>query len=62
LNKTDEIANDQVVGKITSVKYAYPKGNAMEINEEKINEVVVALLYLNFHGSDGVIRAWKSFD
>ena len=34
----------------------------MEINEEKIDEVVLALLYLNFHGDDGAVRAWKSFD
>ena len=34
----------------------------MEINEEKIDEVVLALLYLNFHGDRGAIRAWKSFD
>ena len=34
----------------------------MEINEEKIDEVVLALLYLNFHGDHGAVRAWKSFD
>jgi len=34
----------------------------MEINEDKIDEVVMALLYLNFHGSHGAVRAWKSFD
>ena len=34
----------------------------MEINEEKIDEVVLALLYLNFHGDHEAIRAWKSFD
>ena len=34
----------------------------MEINEEKIDEVVLALLYLNFHGDRNAIRAWKSFD
>ena len=34
----------------------------MEINEEKIDEVVLALLRLNFHGDHGAIRAWKSFD
>jgi hypothetical protein len=34
----------------------------MEINEEKIDEVVLALLYLNFHGDHDAIRAWKSFD
>lgn len=34
----------------------------MEINEEKIADVVLALLYLNFHSDHGAIRAWKSFD
>lgn len=34
----------------------------MEINEDKIDEVVMALLYLNFHGDHGAVRAWKSFD
>ena len=34
----------------------------MEINEDKIDEVVMAILYLNFHGSHGAVRAWKSFD
>lgn len=34
----------------------------MEINEEEIDEVVLALLYLNFHSEHGAVRAWKSFD
>jgi len=34
----------------------------MEINEDKIDEVVLALLYLNFQGSHDAVRAWKSFD
>jgi hypothetical protein len=34
----------------------------MEINEDKIDEVVLALLYLNFHGDHGAVKAWKSFD
>lgn len=34
----------------------------MEINEDKIEEVLLALLYLNFHGDLGATRAWKSFD
>jgi len=34
----------------------------MEMNEEKVDEVVLALLYLNFHGDHGAVRAWKSFD
>jgi hypothetical protein len=34
----------------------------MGINEDKIDKVVLALLYLNFHGDHGAIRAWKSFD
>ena len=38
------------------------KGSRMKINEDKIDEVVLALLYLNFHGEHGGVRAWKSFD
>ena len=38
------------------------KEKNMEFNEEKIDEVVLALLYLNFHGDHGAVRAWKSFD
>ena len=34
----------------------------MEVNVEKIDEVVLALLYLNFHNEDEGVRAWKSFD
>ena len=34
----------------------------MDINEEKIDEAVLALLFLNFHGDRDAIRAWKSFD
>jgi hypothetical protein len=34
----------------------------MEIYEEKVDEVVLALLYLNFHSDHGAVRAWKSFD
>jgi hypothetical protein len=34
----------------------------MEIDEKKIDEVVLALLYLNFHSDDDAVRAWKSFD
>jgi len=34
----------------------------MEFYEEKVDEVVLALLYLNFHGDHGAVRAWKSFD
>ncbi len=31
----------------------------MEINQEKIDEAVIALLYLTLHDNN---RAWKSFD
>ncbi|WP_417532790.1 DUF6429 family protein [Marinobacterium stanieri] len=31
----------------------------MEIDEEKIDEAILALLYLTLHDGD---RAWKSFD
>ncbi len=34
----------------------------MDINEEKVDEFVLALLYLNLHGDHGAVRAWKSFD
>lgn len=34
----------------------------MEFNEEKIDEIVLALLYLNFHSDQDAVRAWKSFD
>ena len=34
----------------------------MEVNAEKIDEVVLALLYLNFHEDHEEVRAWKSFD
>ncbi len=31
-------------------------------NKEKVDEVVLALLYLNSFGDHYVTRAWKSFD
>ena len=34
----------------------------MEFDKEKIDQVVLALLYLNFHDDHGAVRAWKSFD
>ena len=34
----------------------------MEVNAEKIDEVVLALLYLKFHDDHEAVRAWKSFD
>ncbi|MGZ9165138.1 MAG: DUF6429 family protein [Anaerolineales bacterium] len=34
----------------------------MEYDRDKVDEAVLALLYLNFHGDPNVIRAWKSFD
>ena len=34
----------------------------MEIDEEKIDEMILALLYLNFWNDHDVMRAWKSFD
>ena len=37
-------------------------GQTMEIDEQKVDEMVLALLYLNFHGDDFGVRAWKSFD
>ena len=34
----------------------------MEYDMEKVDESVLALLYLNFFGDHGAIRAWKGFD
>jgi len=34
----------------------------MDINENKIDKVVLALLYLSFHSENEAVRAWKSFD
>jgi len=34
----------------------------MEYDKNKVDEVVLALLYLNFFGDLGAIRAWKGFD
>jgi hypothetical protein len=31
-------------------------------NEQKIDEVVLALLHLNSFSDGGVVRAWKGFD
>lgn len=34
----------------------------MQFDEDKVDEMVLALLYLNFHGDQFGVRAWKSFD
>jgi hypothetical protein len=34
----------------------------MEYDMDKVDEAVLALLYLNFFGDQGAIRAWKGFD
>jgi hypothetical protein len=34
----------------------------MEYNRDKVDEVILALLYLNFLDDQNVVRAWKSFD
>jgi len=34
----------------------------MEYDQEKVDDCVLALLYMNFHNDQGVTRAWKSFD
>ena len=34
----------------------------MDYDKDKVDEVVLALLYLNFFDHDGIDRAWKSFD
>ena len=34
----------------------------MEYDKNKVDELVLALLYLNIHGDHNVVRAWKGFD
>jgi hypothetical protein len=34
----------------------------MEYDQDVVDEVVLALLYLNFHEDQDGLRAWKSFD
>lgn len=34
----------------------------MEYDIEKVDEAVLALLFLNFFSDHGAIRAWKGFD
>jgi hypothetical protein len=34
----------------------------MEYDQEKVDEAILALLYLNFFKDEFGIRAWKSFD
>lgn len=34
----------------------------MEYDPSKVDETVLALLYLNFFSHQGAIRAWKGFD
>ena len=34
----------------------------MEYDNNKVDEAVLALLYLNYFGHQGVIRAWKGFN
>ena len=34
---------------------------SMEIDAEKLEQTILALLYLNLHGDDADSRAWKSF-
>jgi len=34
----------------------------MNVSEVKIDEAILALLYLNFHSDEDAVRAWKSFD
>ena len=34
----------------------------MEYDRNKVDEAVLALLYLNFLGDQNAVRAWKSFD
>jgi hypothetical protein len=34
----------------------------MDYDKDKVDEVVLALLYLNFFDHHGMLRAWKTFD
>jgi len=34
----------------------------MDYDKDKVDEAVLALLYLNFFSDHGAIRAWKGFD
>ena len=34
----------------------------MEYDKNKVDEAVLALLYLNYFGHQGAIRAWKGFN
>ena len=34
----------------------------MEYDKDKVDEAVLALLYLNFFGDRGATRTWKGFD
>lgn len=34
----------------------------MEYDEEKVDEMVLALMWLVLHGDKNEVRAWKSFD
>jgi len=38
------------------------KEMTMEYDRDKVDEAVLALLYLNFLGDQNIVRAWKSFD
>jgi hypothetical protein len=38
------------------------KEMTMEYDQDKVDDAVLALLYLNFQGDQNVVRAWKSFD
>ena len=34
----------------------------MDYDKDKLDEVVLALLYQNFFYDDGILRAWKTFN
>ena len=34
----------------------------MKYDKDKVDEVILALLYLNSFPDDNIVRAWKSFD
>lgn len=34
----------------------------MDYDKDKVDEIILALLYLNFFDHNGILRAWKTFD
>jgi hypothetical protein len=53
----------QLIGcRITSKLAFRLKDLEMEYDKDKVDEAILALLYLNFFDDHGLIRAWKGFN